>query len=125
MFDGDDRSDTIFGDEEIIMTTLAEVLGKNSYLTLLPSNKIKCSVTNHEMSPDLKVVLAHINGKKFKKSLEWYNKDYSQYEPYIVQHKTDKQKLFCNVTKTALNKIPQQIEKHFNGKRFQKFVLLP
>ena len=50
--------------------TLGEILNEYSeYLTLLPSNKIKCSVTNHEMSARCDVVTAHIQGKKFKKAL--------------------------------------------------------
>lgn len=57
---------------------------------------------------------------RLKKMKEWYTHDYSKYLPYIVDHKRDTKKLFCRLTKTKLNKIPQEVEKHWNGKRFQR-----
>lgn len=106
------------------MASLATVLSQHRDLKLLPNNRIKCDVTGHELPPDVNAVLAHLNGKKYKKALEWYRVDYSKYEPYIVSHKSDSTKLYCNVTKQDLNKIPIQIEKHFNGKKFLRYQLL-
>ncbi len=101
--------------------SLATILSEHPELTLLASNRIKCAVTNHEIPPNVGAVLSHINGKKYKKALEWYNKDFSKYLPYIVAHKSDPTKLYCNVTKQELNKIPDQVEKHIAGKRFQRY----
>lgn len=100
--------------------SLADVLQKHTFLKLLPSNRIKCEVTQHELPLDVKVIEAHVNGKKFKKALEWYNHDYSQYLPYIVPHKEDNKKLFCLLTKQTLNKIPAEVQKHVSGKRFKR-----
>lgn len=72
----------------------------------------------HEMPPDAKCIVTHINGKKFKKALEWYSYDYSQFEPHIIGHKRDEKKLFCVLTKQTLNKIPEEVQKHVSGKRF-------
>lgn len=68
------------------------------------------------MPPHADTILSHINGKKFKKELEWYMHDYKLYEPYIVAHKSDQKKLYCTLTKLTLNKIPDEVKKHFGGK---------
>ena len=102
------------------MPSVADLLGQHPYLSLQPNNRILCSITKHEMPPSADSILSHINGKKFKKELEWYQFDYSIYEPYIVAHKSDHKKLFCTLTKAPLNKIPDEVKKHFHGKKFQR-----
>lgn len=47
-----------------------------------------------------------------------YNADLSKYEPLIVAHKTNPKLLFCTLTRKELNRIPEQVEAHVNGKRF-------
>ena len=50
------------------MTSLAAILKDHSdVLTLLPSNRIKCEITGHEMPTNVATIIAHLNGKKFKK----------------------------------------------------------
>jgi hypothetical protein len=104
------------------MATLGQLLGEHTYLKLQPSNKILCSVTQHEMPARADVVLAHINGKKFKKALEWYNFDYSQFLPHIVEDRKDSKKLFCKLSRHSINKIPDEVKKHMAGKRFQRLL---
>ena len=70
------------------------------------------------MPPNAAVVLAYLNGKKFKKAKEWYTYDYSEFLPHIVPDKRDSRKLYCRLTKHGLNKIPDEVKKHVNGKRF-------
>ena len=73
------------------------------------------------MSARADVVQAHINGKKFKKALEWYNFDYSVFLPHIVEDKRNDKRLYCKVTKQRLNKIPDEVKKHMQGKRFKRY----
>lgn len=94
------------------------------YLKLLPSNRIKCDVTGHELPLRPDVIQSHVNGKKFKKSLEWYNYDYTEFLPHIVPHKRDSKKLFCLLTKQELNKVPEEVKKHVQGRRFERFLVL-
>ncbi|KAG9413483.1 Surfeit locus protein 2 [Aphanomyces cochlioides] len=82
--------------------------------------RIKCSATGHEMPPKVDVITAHINSKRYKKATEWYSHDFSQYEPYIVAHRRKPKCLYCNVTGTVLNRIPAEVEKHMNGRKFQR-----
>jgi hypothetical protein len=101
--------------------TLGEILNEYSeYLTLLPTNKIKCSVTNHEMSARCDVVTAHIQGKKFKKALQWYTHDFTEFLPDIVEHSHNNKQLYCTITGQHLNKIPDEVRRHMNGKKFKR-----
>lgn len=106
-------------------TSVAELMKQNSFLTLLPNNRIQCDVTGHELPLDVEQIKAHISASKFKKALEWYKYDYSPFLPYIVPHKSNNKKLFCTLTKQELNKIPKEVEKHVNGKRFLRYNTNP
>lgn len=103
------------------MSSLADLLASNPHLRLQPNNRIICDVTGHEMLPQLSAVQSHVGGKKYKKALEWYRHDFSVYEPLIIQHKSKTHKLFCTLTQEELNKIPEQVKKHVEGKRFQRY----
>lgn len=106
------------------MSSLADLLTSNPHLRLLPNNRIICEVTGHEMLPNLAVVQSHVNGKKYKRAVEWYRHDFSVYEPLITQHKSKMHKLFCTLTQEELNKIPDQVRKHAEGKRFQRYAAI-
>lgn len=80
--------------------------------------RVRCELTQHEMLPRADAIATHLQSKKFLKAKEWYCYDYSKYEPYIVAHRRKPKSLFCNVTNTVLNRIPAEIEKHVNGKKF-------
>lgn len=100
--------------------SLAPLLDANKHLSLTANNKIKCSITGHEMPANYKVVNDYLQSKKLLKAKEWYAVDYSKYLPYIIPHKRDPKKLFCKLTTQKLNKIPHEIEKHIAGKKFQR-----
>jgi hypothetical protein len=85
-----------------------------------PRLRVRCSLTNHEMVPTKQAIETHLKSKKFLKAKEWYCYDYSKYEPYIVAHRRKPKCLYCNVTNTVLNRIPAEVERHFNGKKFQR-----
>jgi hypothetical protein len=103
------------------MTSLAGLLSKNSNLSLLPNNRIKCSITQHEMPARFDAVDQYLKGSQFRKAVEWYSFDFTKYAPEIVPHKDDNKFLFCTITKTKLNKIPKEIEKHIQGRRFKRY----
>ncbi|CAH0475189.1 unnamed protein product [Peronospora belbahrii] len=82
--------------------------------------RIKCQLTQHEMLPRADLIATHLKSKKFLKARDWYCHDYSQYEPYIVPHRRLPKSLYCNVTGTILNRIPLEVEKHMQGKRYKR-----
>lgn len=82
--------------------------------------RVRCALTQHEIVPKKDAIEAYLNSKPFRKAKEWYCYDYSQYEPYIVSHRRKPKSLYCNVTDTVLNRIPSEVEKHVNGKKFKR-----
>lgn len=99
--------------------SLASFLSEHGeHFELLPSNRIRCKVTQHEMPCDSAVVEAYQKGKKFMKALKWYQSDFSKYEPNIIPHKSNPKALYCTITSQTLNKIPQEVEKHVCGKKY-------
>lgn len=106
----------------MIMSTpsLADLLSTHeAHLQLRPTdNKIVCQLTNHEMPAKADAVAAYVNGKRFRKALEWYSNDFSRFLPHIIQHKENEKLLYCIVTKRDLNKVPDQINAHVKGKKF-------
>ena len=103
--------------------SLAGLLQEHPYLSLTANNRIRCSLTNHEMPPRVDAVLSHINGKKFKKAKEWYSYNYDEFLPHIVPDRDNKLKLHCKLTGQTLNKIPDEVRKHVNGKKFLRLVV--
>ncbi|RLN49137.1 hypothetical protein BBJ29_009602 [Phytophthora kernoviae] len=103
------------------------LLKKNEFLELvetgegdLKRTRVKCQLTQHEMLPRVDIIKSHLRSKKVVKARDWYCHDYSQYEPYIVPHRRLTKSLYCNVTGTILNRIPSEVEKHVNGKRYKR-----
>ena len=101
--------------------SLGKLLSENSHLLLTENNRVRCEITGHEMPAEYSTVEGYLkNSRKLKKMREWYTHDYSKYLPYIVEHKKDMKKLFCRLTKMKLNRIPDEVENHWNGKKFQR-----
>ena len=105
--------------------SLADILERNSeHIELrMSDNRIICKLSGHEMAPRAEVVSAYLNGKKFRKLREWYSFDFTCFQPWIVDHKQSNKKLFCKLTKQTLNKIPDKIQQHMNGKKFIRFTI--
>lgn len=101
--------------------SLSALLDLNKNLALTSNNRIRCSYSGHEMPPRADVVQQYLSSKKFMKARDWYSKDFSKFQPHVVQDKHDPLRLYCRLTKQSLNKIPEEIEKHVQGKRFRRY----
>lgn len=99
-------------------TTVAEFLGlyKDEF-ELTPTNKVRSLLTDHEMSVSIDVINCYVNSKKYAMAKEWHAFNVEQYD-YIIPHKSDKKKMWCQLTQGPLNKIPSQVRKHLEGKKF-------
>ena len=98
------------------MTSLANLLETNKeVLSLMPNNRIKCSVTGHEMSCDASVVQAHLSGKKFKRAKRNESQNLEKFAPLIIQNAEHENKMYCTLTGFTLNKIASEIETHMKG----------
>jgi hypothetical protein len=100
--------------------TVAEFLGlyKNEF-KLTSTNKVRSKITKHEMSVSIDVINSYFNSKKYAMAKEWHAFNAEQYD-YIIPHKSDKNKMWCQLTNGPLNKIPAQILKHVQGKKFMR-----
>ena len=105
------------------MATIEQLIQDNECLQLVRNTngkqRIHCTLTKRDILPNVPELEAHLISKAFKKA-QWYAHDYSKYEPFIVPHKSNPKRLYCNVTSTTLNRIPEQIERHVQGKRFKR-----
>jgi len=95
---------------------------EHSDAEVLPSGKVRCTITNHEMAAELELLKHHWSGKKYavRKSQSKY--DFKQHEPWIVPHKKDSNLLYCTLTKQPLSRQPKTVEGHVNGKRFRRLL---
>lgn len=100
------------------MSLAALLLKHKKVVSLLPSNKVKCAVTGHEMPPDVTVVQNHLNGKKLKKALAKQGQDLTRFLPHIVPNVEDEKKMFCKLTGFTLNPNADEIERHMGGRKF-------
>lgn len=102
--------------------------GINEFLSRYPSlsfvkggAKVVCSLTGHEMPRKLDALQAYVKGKKFNRLNQGDKYNFAQYEPHLVscEDKDYSKKLYCNLTQRYVNKIPEHVERHVKGKRFQ------
>ncbi|CAD8096698.1 unnamed protein product [Paramecium sonneborni] len=100
---------------------LQKLVQNNKHFEFLPSGKIKCILTNHEILPTLQEFNNYLNGKSYKNAQE-NDIDFTQFEPYIVQHKSDRNKLYCNLTRQNISKKKSVVLKHVNGKRYKYYL---
>lgn len=84
------------------------------------TRRVKCSQSGHEMPAVVEIIERYVASKKYKKITQWYTYDFSRYEPFIIQHRRKPHSLYCNVTETVINRIPEEVERHVNGKKFKR-----
>ncbi|KAG5177664.1 surfeit locus protein 2-domain-containing protein [Tribonema minus] len=98
------------------------IIDQHDFLSLNEHGKAHCNVTNLDIPARVDALKTHLASKKFIKQRDWYSYDFSKYEPHIVANKKDPKLLFCKLTMKPLNRIPEEIETHVNGKRFKRLV---
>ncbi|XP_048775533.1 surfeit locus protein 2-like [Ostrea edulis] len=107
----------------IMSKELKTLLKQYSNLEMMDGKqRIKCSLSGHEMPCQVEAVQSYINGKKFQKL---YSKDkysYEKYKEHIVpsSKKGRGHQLFCLLTLRHLNNIPEHIKKHTEGHKFTR-----
>eukprot|EP00903_Cladosiphon_okamuranus_P012554 g11755.t1 len=117
--EGKDPAAAVSDADESKPVHVMELLKQFDFLSIGLKGKIHCALTKRDLPLNTVAIQQHLNSKKLKKEREWYNADFSKYEPLIVAHKTNPKLLFCTLTHKELNRIPKQVEAHVNGKRFK------
>lgn len=100
---------------------VVRLVADHEHLRWTKWGKVHCILTGHDMpKSDVGRLQTHLASSSYKLAVE-YSRDYSHLEPYVTEDKKDpKRKLFCHLTKTVLNKISDQVERHVNGKKFKR-----
>ncbi|XP_051023016.1 surfeit locus protein 2 [Acomys russatus] len=97
-------------------------LRQHPSLRPLPNtNKVRCSLTGHELPcrlPDLQV---YTSGKKYQRLSGTSSAfDYTAFEPHIVPSTKNPHQLFCKLTLRHINKFPEHVLTHTQGRRYQR-----
>lgn len=83
-------------------------LAAHSDFVLLETGKIRCTLTGHECKQSVVLLHEHISGRKYAQARQKHELvqnpiDFSQYA-LIAPHKKNASKVYCRLTKLALNK---------------------
>jgi hypothetical protein len=76
-----------------------EFVASHSDAEVMENGKIRCTLTGHEVTPQLATVQAYWMGKKYRNAKARREYDYSQHEPYLVPHTKSEHLLYCTLTK--------------------------
>nr|XP_006123791.1 surfeit locus protein 2 [Pelodiscus sinensis] len=86
-----------------------------------PGNKVRCRLTGHELPCRMPELQAYTSGKKYLRLIKTARAfDYSEFEPHIVPSTKNPHQLFCKLTLRHINKLPEHVLRHVQGKRYQK-----
>ncbi|XP_075042242.1 surfeit locus protein 2 [Mixophyes fleayi] len=106
---------------EMMPEDVREFLLLHPNLQLVPGNKVRFAITGHELPCRLPELQSFTEGKKYKQlSKVSAMFDYSTFEPHIVPSTKNGKQLFCKLTLRHINKIPEHVQKHVEGKRYIK-----
>uniref|UniRef100_A0A8C8R598 Surfeit 2 n=1 Tax=Pelusios castaneus TaxID=367368 RepID=A0A8C8R598_9SAUR len=86
-----------------------------------PGNKVRCRLTGHELPCRMPELQAYTNGKKYLRLVKTARAfDYSEFEPHIVPSTKNPHQLFCKLTLRHINKLPEHVLRHVQGRRYQR-----
>lgn len=97
-------------------------LRQHPSLRLLPNTrKVRCSLTGHELPCRLPELQEYTRGKKYQRLSGSFSKfDYAAFEPHIVPSTKNRHQLFCKLTLRHINKSPEHVLRHTQGRRYQR-----
>ncbi|KAL8625879.1 hypothetical protein ACOMHN_012471 [Nucella lapillus] len=84
--------------------------------------KVCCCLTGHQMPMRVDAVRSFVQGKKFQKAQADREYDFEQHRPHLVTNtkRHFQHTLFCTLTLRCVTKRPEDVERHVNGKRYQR-----
>ncbi|XP_014728601.1 PREDICTED: surfeit locus protein 2 [Sturnus vulgaris] len=111
------------GGEAVPEVPEAERLFLREHPLLSPAGpgKVRCRLTGHELPCRLSELQAYTSGKKYQRLIKAAREfDYGTFEPHIVPSTKNLHQLFCKLTLRHINKLPEHVLRHVQGKRYQK-----
>jgi len=98
---------------------LTELLSAYPQLECIPHNRIRCTLTGHEMLSNYETVLRFVQGARFQR-MKRLQEQLQKNESYFEDKGSH---LFCKLTKRRVAKEGDEIERHINGRRFRNALL--
>lgn len=96
-------------------------LRQHPTLGLVEGNKVRCRLTGHELPCRLPELQIYTSGKKYLRLIRTTKIfDYSEFEPHIVPSTKNPHQLFCKLTLRHINKVPEHVLRHVQGRRYQR-----
>ncbi|XP_026370067.1 surfeit locus protein 2 isoform X1 [Ursus arctos] len=85
------------------------------------AHKVKCVLTGHELPCRLPELQLYTRGKKYRRLVRATPAfDYAEFEPHIVPSTKNPHQLFCRLTLRHINKSPEHVLRHTQGRRYQR-----
>ncbi|XP_053774905.1 surfeit locus protein 2 [Desmodus rotundus] len=83
--------------------------------------KVRCALTGHELPCRLPELRVYTSGRKYRRLTHACPAfDYSAFEPHVVPSTKNPRQLFCKLTLRHINKSPEHVLRHTQGRRYQK-----
>ncbi|XP_012520147.1 PREDICTED: surfeit locus protein 2 [Propithecus coquereli] len=97
-------------------------LSQHPSLRLQPgAGKVRCALTGHELPCRLPELQVYTRGKKYQRLVRASAAfDYAEFEPHIVPSTKNPHQLFCKLTLRHINKSPEHVLRHTQGRRYQR-----
>ncbi|KAJ1146457.1 hypothetical protein NDU88_012730 [Pleurodeles waltl] len=90
-------------------------------LGLVEGNKVRCRLTGHELPCRLPELQIYTSGKKYLRLIKTTKTfDYCEFEPHVVPSTKNPHQLFCKLTLRHINKVPEHVLRHVQGRRYQR-----
>ncbi|PNI68718.1 SURF2 isoform 1 [Pan troglodytes] len=85
------------------------------------ARKVRCILTGHELPCRLPELQVYTRGKKYQRLVRASPAfDYAEFEPHIVPSTKNPHQLFCKLTLRHINKCPEHVLRHTQGRRYQR-----
>uniref|UniRef100_F6UV42 Surfeit 2 n=2 Tax=Equus TaxID=9789 RepID=F6UV42_HORSE len=85
------------------------------------ARKVRCTLTGHELPCRLPELQVYTRGKKYQRLIRASPAfDYAAFEPHIVPSTKNPHQLFCKLTLRHINKSPEHVLRHTQGRRYQR-----
>nr|XP_021529785.1 surfeit locus protein 2 isoform X1 [Aotus nancymaae] len=96
-------------------------LREHPSLRLQPdARKVRCILTGHELPCRLPELQVYTRGKKYQRLVRASPAfNYAEFEPHIVPS-TKNPHQFCKLTVRHINKCPEHVLRHIQGRRYQR-----
>ncbi|XP_058929288.1 surfeit locus protein 2 [Kogia breviceps] len=85
------------------------------------ARKVRCALTGHELPCRLSELQVYTRGKKYRRLVRASPAfDYAEFEPHIVPSTKNPHQLFCKLTLRHINKSPEHVLRHSQGRRYRR-----